>query len=427
MADFYVNALERLSGVSATEGLDPVTGMDRLGTAANRIGGASSVQGEDAIGFSSSYRPSSAGVNAQMGETWESITRGNTTYNFSSQTDAQNRYQAAAEARANEVVASFSGDAEDITEVRNRLLRGESLDSVLKDVREKRSDLNIAAAVAKNKSTAQASANNDIVDPNIKEASSVAFAQDGSTANASAGKESRANATASEHSVAGATSDQNSDAGAVAKKGSQAVSSAFEQSLGFAKAKAGSESTVNAQNGATAEADSDTNGVSRSEARNDARAMSRSRAGDAHAEATNGAMAQAESKQKDKYSDFKVGQDGVNTVWGALKKAGWSDEEIVSQNLVEKTARENKLQDAGVVMGGQKLHVERKPENRPEAEAIGRNASNAEAKASGPASHAGILSDDGATGKVSTGAHQSQDIKAAPPRQSSLPPGQTFV
>ncbi len=433
MADGYygVSAVNRLGGVSGTDELGGVSGLENLGAAANRTagraGGSYNVDAMDGVHFSSSYQPSPQGLNATFGEMWQAITRGDHTYYFSSNPDAAGRYQAAAEAKANETVASFNGDIEDVREIRDRLLKGESLDSVLNDVKEKRSDLNVAAAVARNKSNANASVNNDIVDPNIKEASAVADARDGSTANASAGKESRAAAVATDNSVAGATSDQNSDAGSVARKGSQAVSSAFEQSLGFAKAKDGSEATVSASNGATAEADADHSGVSRSEARNDARAMSRARAGDAHAEATDGSMAQAESSQKNKYQDFKVGKDDVNTVWGALKKAGWSDEEIVKQNLVDKTAHENKLKDPGVVHAGQKLHIEQKPQNRPDAEAIGRNRSEADAKARGSDAHSGILADDGAAGSVHTGPHESKDIKVAPQKTGSLPNPETYV
>lgn len=431
MADFYVNALERLNGVSGQEGLEGVHGLENLGAASDRLNGVrpgAGVDSADDVSFASSYNPSARGVNGQMADVWEAIRRGNTTYYFSSNTDAQGRYEAAAQAKADEVVASFSGDVEDVREIRNRLLRGESLDSVLTDVRGKRNDLNVAAAVAKNNSSAQASANNDIVDPYIHESSSVAYAKDGSSATASSGKESAANATATEHSIAGASSDQNSGATSTARQGSFAVSSAFEQSQAKAKATDGSEATVSADNGGTASAEADHNGVSRSEARNDAMATSKARAGEAHAEATDGSSAQAQSKQKDHYEDFKVGKDGVNTVWGALRKAGWSDEEIVKQNLVEKAAHDNKLKDAGVVMAGQKLHIEHKPEHKPEAEAIGANRSAAEAEAHGKDSHAGVLADDGTSGRVETGAHQTQDIKVSPPRTGSLPPpDETFV
>lgn len=429
MADsFYVNALERLTGVSAHDSSDHVHGLENLGAASSRIGGRAtgSLSETDGVSLSSSYQQSPGSANLKFSEAWSSITRGDTTYTFSDSKDAQGRYYAAVEAKANETVAAFSGDVEDVREIRQRLLRGESLDSVLTDVREKRQDLNVAAAVARNKSTATASANDDIVDPNIKEASSVAYARDGSTANASAGKESTSTATATGNSVAGASSDQNSTAGSVAQKGSQAVSAAFEQSMGWAKARDGSESTVAADNGSTAEADADHSGVSRSEARNDARAMSRTRAGDAHAEATDGSMAQAESKQKDKYGKFEVGKD-AQSVWGALNKAGWSDEEIVKQDLVNKVARENKLKDAGTVKAGQQLRIETRPSERPEAEAVGRNRSEAEAKASGPNSHAGMLADDESKGQVQTGEHETKDIKVAPERQGSLPSPGTFV
>lgn len=428
MADsFYVNALERLTGVS-TQGTDHVAGLENLGAASDRLAGgrSASVSEADGVSLSSSYQESPGSTNARFNEAWSSITRGDTTYTFSDSKDAQGRYHAAVEAKANETVASFSGDMEDVREIRQRLLRGESLDSVLTDVREKRHDLNVAAAVAQNKSSATASAHDDRVDPSHKEASSVAYARDGSTANASAGTESAATATAREHSVAGASSDQGSMAGSVAEKGSQAVSSAFEQSLGWARAGDGSEATVSSSSRSTAEADADNHGVSRSEARTDASATSKARAGDAHAEAADGSMVRAESQQKDKYGKFEVGKD-ANTVWGALTKAGWSDAEIVEQGLVEKVARENKLKDAGTVMAGQQLRIETRPSHRPEADAVGRNGSEAEATASGPDSHAGILADDASQGKVSTGAHQTKDIKVAPERQSSLPTGGTFV
>lgn len=419
MADYYVNALEALTGISARDAMGDVSGLENLGSAASRVAGVRPGQGVSTadqadISFAHAQSPSSQ-VNGQMADAWESIRRGNNTYYFSSATDAQGRYHAAVEARANEVVASFAGDAEDIGEIRNRLLRGESLDSVLADVREKRHDLNVAAAVAKNKSTAQAMVNNDIVDPNIHESSSVAYAKDGSTAGASSGKESSSAAHAEGESTAGAYSDGNSTAAAKAKDGSHAVSGAFEQSMGFASARNKSEATVDANNGATAEAEADLQGVSRSEARNDSRATSRARAGDAHAEATTGSTAQATSEQ-DRHMKFEVGKD-AKSVWGALRQAGWSDEEIVKQKLVDQVARENQLKDPNVVQPGQKLRVQPNPSRRPSAEAEAREYSEASATARGPDSHAGALSDQDSKLEVHSKPFQSHDIKASPPRE----------
>lgn len=50
-----------------------------------------------------------------------------------------------------------------------------------------------------------------------------------------------------------------------------------------------------------------------------------------------------------------------DSVWSALKNAGWSDQEIANNHLVDQVAKQNNLQDPNNVQAGQKLIVPTKP------------------------------------------------------------------
>jgi hypothetical protein len=425
MADsaYYLRALEALTGVSESQSGWGGPNISGLGAAANRLNGNSNYNagqfGDVADIRFPAYQPNFGAVNRSLADIWQTVRRGSETYHFSSATDAQGRYHAAVEARANQTVASFAGDPEDVREVRRRILQGESLDSILTDVRERRNDMNLAAAVAHNNSKATATAHNDIRNPWHEESRAVAQARDGSAATSSAGSLSQASSDATRQSTAGASADGSSKANAQAHDRSQTAVGAFEQSRGFGRATDQSEATVSAQNGSTAKAKADMSGVSRSEANNDSRASSRSRSGEAHAEARNGSAATADSAQKEhqkKLLDFQVGKD-TGTVWGALRKAGYTNKQIVEGDLVSKTAVDNNLKNPNLVRDGQKLHIERPAGQRPNSEAVASNGSSATALAHGKKSDAGAIADHGTRNTVQTGPGQHEVIKTAPPRQ----------